>query len=385
MKGDRKMVWRKLLAGLGFGGVEADTVLTPTPGVPGGSLTGQVNLRVKSDTDISSITLILVANGQGGEIEISRHAVAGALHLQGGTAHSVPFSIPVPAHAPFTVLYGQALPGFTTGVRTELTVSSGSAKGDFDPVRIEASAVQQSIMDALGTIGAKFAGNAVRPGATIGLPVPAAQAVTCFGPVPDGQQLGPHIPRVTFVIAPTDAGVSVVAELVGRPGTGERHDLSRADIERLSSTEEGWVNEVDGWLIAALKSATQAAPGSFLQTGPMSAAPGPQQQYAYGGRGGPGYQYDGYRRGPGVAGSMMAGVAGGALGFLGTMMIMDMLTPDMPVDAGAGDAAADPGADAGADAGAEDYAGGDYGGDYGGDFGGGDFGGGDFGGDFGGF
>ena len=60
------MVWRKLLAGLGFGGVEADTVLTPTPGTPGGSLTGQVNLRVKSDTDIASITLILVAGGPGG-------------------------------------------------------------------------------------------------------------------------------------------------------------------------------------------------------------------------------------------------------------------------------------------------------------------------------
>src|SRR5690606_19646537 len=126
---------------------------------------------------------------------------------------------PVPAHTPFTVLYDQTLPGFTIGVRTELAVSSGSAKGDFDPVRIEASAVQRHIMDALGTIGAKFAGNAVRPGVMVGLPVPAAQAVTFFAPVPEGQQLGPHIPRVTFVLAPTDTGITVVAELAHRPGT----------------------------------------------------------------------------------------------------------------------------------------------------------------------
>ncbi len=371
------MVWKKLLAGLGLGGVEADAVLAPTPGTPGGALTGQVNLRVKTDTDISTITLILVAYGPGGEVEIARQAVAGALHLQGGTSHSVRFSLPIPVHAPFTVLYGQALPGFTAGVRTELTVSSGSAKGDFDPVRIEASATQQNIMDALGTIGAKFAGNTVRPGSVVGLPVPAAQAVTFYAPVPEGQQLGPHIPQVTFLLAPTEAGVSVIAELAGRPGTGERHDLSAEDVARLSTQDDGWVTEVDGWLLAVLQNAARPTPGAFLQQpvgagyGPQA---GPQQAYAYGGRGGQGYQYGGFRRGPGLGGSLMAGMAGGALGFLGTAMLFDALTPDMPVDPGAG---GDAGAvDAGADPGG-DYGGGDYGGgDYGGDFGGGDWGGG---------
>jgi sporulation-control protein len=371
------MVWRKLLAGLGLGGVEADTVLTPTPGTPGGSLTGQVNLRVKSDTEIAAITLILVANGAGGEVELGRQPVSGALSLIGGSSQSVPFSIPVPAHSPFNVLYDQMLPGFTLGVRTELTVSSGSAKGDFDPVRIQASPVQQSIMDALGTIGAKFAGNAVRPGSVVGLPVPGAQAISFYAPVPEGQQLGPHIPQVTFVIAGTATGVTVIAELAARPGTGRRHELSQADIDRLTADEDGWVSEVDGWLLDALRDVGKQAPGSFLQqpAAPMGAGhgrPGPQQSYAYGGRGGQPYQYGGYqRRGPSMGGAMMAGVAGGALGFLGTMMIADMLTPDMPVDAGMEDMGA-------ADAGGGDYAadaGGDYGGDFGGDFGG-DWGGG---------
>jgi hypothetical protein len=163
----------------------------------------------------------------------------------------------------------------------------------------------------------------------------------------------------------------VVAELTGRPGAGARHDLSPSDIARIDADEDGWVTTVDGWLLEALKTVGQQAPGAFLQAPPPGHGQqaGPQQPYQYGGRPQQGYQYDGYRRGPSMAGAMMAGVAGGALGFLGTMMIADMLTPDMPVDAGA-DAMGDPGGDFGGDYG------GDFGGDYGGDFGGDAFGGG---------
>ncbi|GGM69661.1 sporulation protein [Dactylosporangium sucinum] len=42
------------------------------------------------------------------------------------------------------------------GVRTEVAVASGSAKGDFDPARLDASPAHQHIMDALGTIGCRF-------------------------------------------------------------------------------------------------------------------------------------------------------------------------------------------------------------------------------------
>ena len=392
------MVFRKLLASLGLGGVEADTVLLPQPAAPGGALTGQVNLRVKSDTEISAITLILVANGPGGELELARHPVAGALTLAGGAHQAVPFSVPVPVHVPFTLLYGQPLPGFSIGVRTELAVASGSAKGDFDPVRVDATPAHQQIMDALGTIGARFARNEIRPGAQVGLPVPAAQAITFYAPVPEGQPVGPHIPQVTFIFAGTTAGMTVVAELAGaHPGSGDVHELSAADIERLGAEEGGWIGEVDRWLINALDKLGQpqaAAPGAFLQAPPAGGAPlgpgygqgqsgavppghgqpgrGPQPAYAYQGRGNQGYQYGGYRGRPSMAGGLMAGVAGGALGFLGGMMIADMLTPDMPMDAGAADAAAADTGDAGGDYGG-DYGGGDFGGDIGGGFGG-DFG-----------
>ena len=92
------MVFKKLLAGLGLGGVEADTVLSPQPAAAGGPLTGQVNLRAKSDTEITAITLILVAQGLAGSSWNWRgtrwHRPAS---LVGGNTQAVPFSVPVPA------------------------------------------------------------------------------------------------------------------------------------------------------------------------------------------------------------------------------------------------------------------------------------------------
>ncbi|MEV0460034.1 sporulation protein, partial [Catellatospora methionotrophica] len=164
------MVFKKLLAGLGLGGVEVDTVLSPHPAVPGGQLSGQVNLRAKSDTDITTISLLLIATGPAGELELARYQVAQHLRLPSGSSQAVPFSVPVPVHAPFTTLYGQTLPGVGAGVRTEVAVASGSAKGDFDPARIDAAPVQQQIMDALGTIGCRFVRTELRPGGAGNLP-----------------------------------------------------------------------------------------------------------------------------------------------------------------------------------------------------------------------
>ncbi|MFC7241676.1 sporulation protein [Catellatospora aurea] len=380
------MVFKKLLAGLGLGGVEVDTVLSPQTTVPGGQLSGQVNLRAKSDTDITAISLLLTATGPAGELELARYQVAQHLRLPSGSTQAVPFTVPVPVHAPFTALYGQALPGLGVGVRTEVSVASGSAKGDFDPARIDAAPVQQHIMDALGTIGCRFVRSELRPGGVPGLPVPAAQAITCYAPLPEGGQHGPHIPLLTFTIAAAGDGLVVLAELTGRFGAPDRHDLSAADLARLAETEGGWIAEVDRWLTNALDklgSPAQAAPGAFLQS-PAPAQPGYGQPgygqpgygqpgyghgrpgYAYGGHGGHhgGYKYGGYRGKPSMAGAMAAGVGGAALGFLGGMVIGDMIGDAMAPDLGEAASAAslDPGV---ADAGLDDFGGGDFGGDFG--------------------
>lgn len=384
------MVFKKLLAGLGLGGVEVDTVLSPHPAASGGQLSGQVHLRAKSDTDITGITLILVAGGPSGETELGRFPVAGLVRVPSGANQSVPFGVPVPPHTPFTVLYGQNLPGITLGVRTEVAVASGSAKGDFDPVRVDASPAQQQIMDALGTIGCRFVRNELRPGHMTGLPVPAAQAITFYAPIPDGQQPGPHIPQITFTLTSTGQGMTVLAELAGRYGSPDRYELSTSDIERIGGTEGGWTSEVDRWLVNALDKLSQpatAAPGAFLQphapSHSMHGQPGyghGQPAYAYSGghSGHHSYKYSGYhgRSGKGAGGMIAAGVGGAALGFLGGMMIGDMIgdtmSPDIADAAGAA-GVEDPGmADAGMDGGYQDAGYQDMTGGGFGDFGGGD-------------
>jgi len=385
------MVFKKLLSSLGFGGVEVDTVLSAPAVSAGGQLAGQVHLRAKSDVEIASIQLLLVASGGFGEMELARYPVGSRLRLASGSTQAVPFQVPTPKWIPFNVLYGQQLPGYTLGVRTEVAVAGGSGKTDFDPVRVEAGELHQRIMDALGTIGCRFVRNEVRPGVASGMNVPAAQAVTFYAPIPQGQPAGPHIPQLTFSFAEDNDGISVVAELAARPGQGEHHRISSADAQRLASQEEGWVLEVDGWVTSLLSKpvAAGAGQGAFLQPAPppgMHQQPGgfrPQQPYAYGGRG-PHYEYGGYRRGSGIGGAVAAGVGGAALGFLGGMMLGSVLDDAFSPDA-APDAAADAGADAGGGDYAGDYGGGDYaaGGDYGADYGG-DYGGGDYGGDFGG-
>jgi sporulation-control protein len=379
------VVFKKLLAGLGFGGVEVDTVLSAAPATPGGPLTGHVNLRAKGETDISDIWLLLVANGPMGQAELGRFQVASSLHLPSGTSQAVPFTISVPPNAPFTVLYGYGLPGASVGVRTEVRVPAGSDKTDFDPVKLEPPAPQQHIIDALGTIGCRFVRNELR-GFT--------QAITFYAPIPEGQQPGPQIPQLTFSFEGVSGGLAVTAELTGRPQTVDRHQLSAADVDRLSATEGGWIGEVDRWVSNVLDKLGQQQtvnPGNFMKPhAPVqSGYAGGQRPYAYSGHGQQhGYKYSGYHGRPSMAGSIAAGVGGAALGFIGGMIIGDMISdammPDIPTDAaGVAEAAGiDPGvADA---AGATDVA--DTGFDSGGydDFGGGggfdDFGGGDFGG-----
>lgn len=352
------MGFKKLLSSLGFGGVEVDTVLSTATVTPGGPLSGQVHLKARSEVEITSIQLLIVVSDGRGELELTRRPVGSQLRLMGGSAQAVPFTIQVPVSAPFNVLYGQQLPGYTMGVRTEVAVAGGSAKTDFDPVRVETTTVHQRILDSLGTIGCRFVRNELRHGSVPGLPVPAAQALTFYAPIPQGEHLGPHIPKLTFNFAADEQGMTVVAELADRPGQGDHHHVDAADAEQLSGSEDGWVSRVDAWVIQVLEKVSQATlaqPGSFLRpTTHAAAQQGQKQHFAYGGHG-HGYRYSGHRHGMGSG--IAAGVGGAALGFLGGMMIGDMLgdafEPDMADAAG----------------GFEDMGGQDFGGD----FGGGDF------------
>jgi sporulation-control protein len=389
------MVLKKLLGSLGFGGVEVDTVLSAPITRPGEALTGQVHLRAKADVEITSIALLVVAAGRGGgEVELARHVVAQGLRMSGGSTQAVPFAVATPFSAPVTVIYGQALPGISVGVRTEVSVASGSAKTDFDPAGVEPSTIHQQILDALGTIGCRFVRTELRPGSLAGLTPPVVQSIIFYAPVPEGQPAGPHIPQLVFSFAGDALALSVVAEVASRPGTGDQHRVTPAGLETDSPS---FVETVDGWVRQALERLNHPAPavaGAFLQPAPAAAGheqpgygqpgycqpgygqpgygrPG-QQPYAYQGHGQQGgYRYGG-NRGGSAGGMIAAGVSGAALGFLGGMVISDMIGDAMAPDAANTAAAVDPG-------------GGDHGAVDGGGFDGGGFDGGgfdDFGGEF---
>jgi sporulation-control protein len=392
------MVLKKLLGSLGFGGVEVDTVLSAPITRPGEALTGQVHLRAKGDVEITSIALLVVAACRGGgEVELARHVVAQGLRLSGGSTQAVPFAVATPFSAPVTVIYGQALPGISVGVRTEVSVASGSAKTDFDPAGVEPSAIHQQILDALGTIGCRFVRNELRPGSLAGLAPPVVQSITFYAPVPEGRPVGPHIPQLVFSFAGDALALSVVAEVASRPGTGDQHRVTAADLETASPS---FVEVVDGWVRQALERLNQQAPavtGAFLQQAPAASGHGEpgygqpaygqpgygqpgygqpgygqpgygqrgQQPYAYQGRGQEGgYRYGGYRGGG--AGTMIAaGVGGAALGFLGGMMISDMIGDAMAPEVADTAAAASGGGHGAVDSGSFDGGGFD---DFGGEF-----------------
>ncbi|WP_155372704.1 sporulation protein [Catellatospora vulcania] len=348
------MVLRRILNSLGFGGVDVDTVLSTPATRPGGAFSGQVRLHAKGDVEITSVQLLLVANSGGTQLELARYPVADRLPLTGGTGHAVGFHLATPYAAPVTLVYGHPMPGVAVGVRTEVTVAQGSAKTDFDPLGMEPTEIQQAVLDALGTIGCRFVRSELRPGS------PTTQAITFYAPVPQGQPVGPHIPQLAFTFAADPQGLTVVAELAGRPGPGEVHRVTEPEFRQLIAQPAQWIELVDGWVRRALDRVAALPdqdPGSFMRP-PVQAGPGapgqPRKPYAYPGQGSGGYRYGGYRG----AGTMIgAGLGGAALGFLGGMIVGDMIhdamTPDVAADAAAGDGQ-DPAATDAQDAGTAD-------------------------------
>ncbi|NUO55404.1 MAG: sporulation protein, partial [Hamadaea sp.] len=384
-------------------------VLSTPTATPGGPLQGQIHLKGGgTDTEIEGITLILAAHSGGATFEVARIIAAGRFTLPAGATHAIPLNTQTPWETPITTIYGQPLPGITLGVHTQVDLRTGSGKTDLDPLTIAPLPVHNHLLDALGNLGCRFVRADLRPGQQVGLPAPVVQRITFYAPA-DTRRPGAHLPQLSLNFAANPHALDIAIEAGwGSPPT--HHTLAHTDASGdLTEIIGGWVRE------ALARLPQQAAPqGAFMQP----AQPGYQQQPGYrpggpgyaaagnhgGYRGGHdrGYEYRGYdsghRRGPGMGGMIAAGAGGAALGFLGGMVIGDMLTPDVNVtenvtenyydtgdtggdvgDSGYTDTGYDPGyADTGYESAGYDGGGYDAGGFDGGDFGGGDFGGGDF-------
>ncbi|WP_169800160.1 sporulation protein, partial [Streptomyces aurantiacus] len=87
------MVFKRLLGSLGVGGPTVDTVLSPGPTLPGGTLSGEVRLQGGDAAfDIEQITLELVAGVEAehteeeseGTVVFDRFTVGGGFRLAEG-------------------------------------------------------------------------------------------------------------------------------------------------------------------------------------------------------------------------------------------------------------------------------------------------------------
>ncbi|PSM41860.1 sporulation protein [Streptomyces dioscori] len=250
------MVFKRLLGSLGVGGPTVDTVLSPAPALPGGTLSGEIRLRGGgSDVDIEHITLELVAGVEAeheeGESEsgvvFERFTVGGGFRLSEDEERTVPFAVTLPWETPVTELYGQEL-GIALGLRTELSVAGARDKGDLDRLTVAPRPVQEAILEAFGQLGFGFRSADLelgRIGGT-GQQLPFYQELE-LTPSPAYAHAVNEI-EVTFLAAPT--GMEVVLEADKRGGLLSSGDdtLTRFTVSHEGVGHQDWNAVVDGWV-----------------------------------------------------------------------------------------------------------------------------------------
>ncbi|MBQ0847953.1 sporulation protein [Streptomyces sp. BH-SS-21] len=254
------MVFKRLLGSLGVGGPTVETVLSPAPALPGGTLSGEIRLRGGgSDADIEHIALELVAGVEAehedeheeGESEsgvvFERFTVGGGFRLAEDEERTVPFTVTLPWETPVTELYGQEL-GIVLGLRTELSVAGVRDKGDLDRLTVTPRPAQEAILEAFGQLGFGFRSADLelgRIGGT-GQQLPFYQELE-LTPSPAYAHAVNEI-EVTFLAAPT--GMEVVLEADKRGGLPSSGDdtLTRFTVSHEGVGHQDWNAVVDGWV-----------------------------------------------------------------------------------------------------------------------------------------
>ncbi|MDQ0776082.1 sporulation-control protein [Streptomyces aurantiacus] len=250
------MVFKRLLGSLGVGGPTVDTVLSPEPTLPGGTLSGEVRLKGGDAAfDIEQITLELVAGVEAerteeeseGTVVFGRFTVGGGFRLAEGEERTVPFGVTLPWETPVTELYGQEL-GIVLGLRTELSVAGAKDRGDLDRLNVTPRPAQEAILEAFGQLGFGFTSADLELGRIGGtaqqLPfyqelelTPSAEYAHAVNEI-----------ELTFLAAP--AGMEVVLEADKRAGILSSGDdaLARFTVSHEGVGHQDWNSVVDGWV-----------------------------------------------------------------------------------------------------------------------------------------
>jgi sporulation-control protein len=217
------MAFRNLMARLGSGSADVQTVLDSSETTPGGEVSGTVTVSggtVAQDIDEIRVELVATVEveGQDGEwredVVFGTSAIAGASRIEPGEQRSVPFRFTVPLQCPFTSLDGWRLHGMRVALRTRVDIAGAVDPGDLDPVDVLPLPVQRSVLDALTQRGFRFTGADVEKGRLRGSDLPFYQEVE-FAPPGDLRGRINEL-EVTFLADPR--GVEVVLEVDRRGG-----------------------------------------------------------------------------------------------------------------------------------------------------------------------
>ena len=237
------MAFRNLMARLGAGNAEVETVLDSPETTPGGTVTGTVTVtggKVAQEINEIRVELVATVEVEGQDSEWRENVVFGAQSVASGTTvqpgeqQRVRFSFTVPWQCPFTAVDGWKLRGMKVGLRTRLDVSGAVDPGDLDDVTVLPLPVHRTVLQALDRLGFSFRGADVEKGRLRGSDLPFYQEAE-FAPPRDLRGRINEL-EVTFLADPQ--GVEVVLEVDRRGGLlSEGHDvggrlyLSHADTD----------------------------------------------------------------------------------------------------------------------------------------------------------
>lgn len=311
------MVFKKLLGSLGIGGSTVDTVITPEPALPGGTLSGQVHLKGgDTEFDIDHVSLELVARVEAehedgeaeGVLAFDRFTVAGGFRLSGGELRSIPFSVTLPWETPVTELHGQPL-GIVLGLRTELAVDGARDKGDLDPLVVGPLPVQEAVLEALGQLGFGFKSADLEYGHIhgTGQQLPFYQEIE-LAPAPQYAH-AMHELEVTFLS--NLSGMEVILEADKPAGFfSSGHDVvHRHVVDHDTVSQRDWNADVDSWIRQMLD----------------HHGAGPHSSHHHFGTESHHGDHDESHHGPGMGTAVAAGAAGLAVGVAGGLVAAEVV------------------------------------------------------------
>jgi sporulation-control protein len=145
--------FKKILAGVGIGGVKVDTILAAEVVEAGADCSGVVHIKGgNAEQHIGSIWIDLVTevryeNGEYGKIVLEQYLIEENLNVLADEKIEISFTIPLPPDLPVTV------GGVSVWLKTRLDVAKGVDPTDNDYVQVAPFFLSQQLLDGLAALG----------------------------------------------------------------------------------------------------------------------------------------------------------------------------------------------------------------------------------------